>query len=94
MLISGFYVFTTGGSFLFQTLFLIWFILLCGASITMCVALWKMKSTIATCKKGKVNWKLMINHASSFILFLVVYFGSVAAIVLTEKSAFYTLWLL
>jgi hypothetical protein len=36
----------------------------------------------------------MINHASAFILFLIVYFGSVAAVVLTEKSDFYTLWLL
>lgn len=67
---------------------------MCGASATMCVALWKMKSTIATSKKGKVNWKLMINHASAFILFLIVFIGTEVVDLLTQQAYYYTCWLL
>ena len=60
----------------------------------MCVALWKMKSTIATSNKGKVNWKLMINHSSAFIIFLVVFIGTEVADVYTQSAYYYTFWLL
>jgi len=78
--------------FLHNALFVIWAILLFAASATMCVALWKMKSTIATSKKGKVNWKLMINHASAFILFLVGYIGTEFIDYFT-KDYYYILWI-
>ena len=51
-----------------------------------------MRNTIATSKKGKVNWKLMINHVSAFLLFLVG-FIVVEAIDYFTTSYYLTLWL-
>ena len=64
------------------------------ASGTMCVALWRMKNTITTLKQGNFNWKLMINHASAFILFLVVFIGTEVADVFTGENYYFTFWLL
>ena len=73
-------------------MFIIWALLLFAASATACVALWRMKNTIATFKKGNVNWKLMINHACAFLLFLIGYIG--AEIIDHFTQAYYLiLWL-
>jgi hypothetical protein len=70
---SSFYDFFPNNAILRTVLWLIWVVILVLASVVMCIALWKMKNTIAQSQSGKVNWKLMVNHASAFLLFLVGY---------------------
>ena len=63
------------------------------SSVTMIVALWKMKITISHYRRVKVNWKLMINHACAFVLFI---FGYIASEIIDHYTHdyYYELWLM